>query len=291
MEWESSMPTKLPLPAINDISLINDLIQARTREPNKSYFQSYRATWITRFKEYYSKKGNPEHIAPSAILETDKSKFINLYIHPKAPVDIKILNVLRSHNLDFCPFCGEAGTPATLDHFLPKDEYPEYSIFSSNLVPMCDICQRADAKGVKVLDSNQKRIFFHPYFDGEEDLEILVLEILPPFDKGTSFRLCVKNDIEQNLQSLCSRHIKELNIETRYRRYFSTAFVRLKKLVKKMLSIGVDRESIEGQINSFYVNEKLVATNYWDTIFYKSVLNNAPLMEYLKTLVPEDYEK
>jgi hypothetical protein len=46
----------------------------------------------------------------------------------------------RKHALDECPYCGHPLAPRTLDHFLPKEDWPEYAIFSNNLVPQCSDC-------------------------------------------------------------------------------------------------------------------------------------------------------
>lgn len=285
------MPTKLPLPEINDIDLIETIVKERSKEPNKTYFTTYKDKWVVRAREYSDHCGNPENIVTSAIDADSKDKFINLYNSPKGIVKTGIINILRNHTLKFCPFCGEAGSPATLDHFLPKDKYPEYSILSANLVPMCDKCQGAGAKGSKVLDTHSKRLFLHPYYDSIEDLEILVLTIKPPYDKGTDFELNVNDNItDTELKALCERHIKTLLISQRYRNYFSDEYVRLKKLVKQLLKKGKNPDDLPVIIHSFYEKEVLVSVNYWDAVFYKSVLENQPLMNYLKSIDHEDYE-
>lgn len=285
------MPTKIAKPEIDDINLLNQIVIERRGGANESYFQAYKATWEKRINEYNLNCGNPEKISASNIENTDKNKFINLYNNPQKTIKIDIIDKLRDHDLDFCPFCGEAGTPATLDHFLPKDIYPEYSFLSINLVPMCDICQRPDAKGSKIFDANGLRLFFHPYFDGTETLEILILEILPPYTRGTNFILKINPILDDPLKSVCIKHIAVLKIRERYRKHFIRAFERLKKHVKTMLIKGFDKEDIPNIINGFYVKDSMVSVNYWDAIFYKSVLNNRELMEYLKVLPIEEYEK
>ncbi|TPJ42888.1 HNH endonuclease signature motif containing protein [Mesorhizobium sp. B2-7-1] len=39
-----------------------------------------------------------------------------------------------------CPFCGGLGHTWTLDHYLPKANFPAYSVNPSNLVPCCRDC-------------------------------------------------------------------------------------------------------------------------------------------------------
>jgi len=41
----------------------------------------------------------------------------------------------------FCPYC-LLNKPATLDHYIGKTEYPEYSILIKNLIPCCNVCNQ-----------------------------------------------------------------------------------------------------------------------------------------------------
>jgi hypothetical protein len=63
-----------------------------------------------------------------------------------------------------CPLCGGVGHVRTLDHYLPKANFPVYSVLPANLVPCCRDCNSeklnafAAARGLQTL---------HPYFDND----------------------------------------------------------------------------------------------------------------------------
>lgn len=284
------MATKLPLPLIDDLTLVYEIVKERTRNPNKDYFNCYKDTWKIRLNEYNHKNGNPENIINSTIVTYDKNKFINLYENPSGTFKTDVRDVIESHHLNMCPFCGEAGRPGTLDHYLPKGKYPEFALLSTNLVPMCDICQRADHKGSKVFDSDFKRLFLHPYFDLVDNFEILVLKIIGPYDKGTNFELKVKSNLQEPMKSLCQRHVCELKIDERYRNFFIDEYLNLKKNAKSLLLKGADKQIIVSFLEMFYDAAKLRSESYWPTVFYRSVLNNDSLLEYLSNINIEDYE-
>ncbi|MDQ7860344.1 HNH endonuclease [Peribacillus frigoritolerans] len=44
-----------------------------------------------------------------------------------------------------CAYCG-IGDTNYMDHYLPKDDFPEYSIHSYNLVPCCSYCNEKKSK-------------------------------------------------------------------------------------------------------------------------------------------------
>lgn len=63
-----------------------------------------------------------------------------------------------------CPFCSHR-PPRTLDHYLPRDSFSEFSVFSRNLVPCCRDCN--STKHARVLSPDEQLV--HPYFDTISD--------------------------------------------------------------------------------------------------------------------------
>lgn len=59
-----------------------------------------------------------------------------------------------------CPYC-LLRHPKTRDHFLPKDQFPEYSILLSNLVLICFSCNLTKGNGLVSVP----RQVLNPYFD------------------------------------------------------------------------------------------------------------------------------
>ncbi|MEU2559220.1 HNH endonuclease signature motif containing protein [Streptomyces longispororuber] len=72
-----------------------------------------------------------------------------------------------------CPLCERAQICA-LDHFLPKNEFPEYAILADNLIPVCERCNRLKGDECDRVDG---LLMFHAYFDEFPDTEILLAEI------------------------------------------------------------------------------------------------------------------
>lgn len=132
----------LPSPKVDCVTLVDDIVEERVNGINSDYFESIREEWKARVQEYIDENGSPRKIQPWPYVTSHKQKFQNLYKHPQEQsVQKPILDSLRSRELQICPACGEDGTPNTLDHYLPKEAYPEFSITPINLSPMCDICQ------------------------------------------------------------------------------------------------------------------------------------------------------
>lgn len=65
----------------------------------------------------------------------------------------------------FCPFCGGLGHVRTLDHYLPKANFPVYSVHPSNLVPCCRDCNTGKNASFGQFSHEQP---LHPYLDHDQ---------------------------------------------------------------------------------------------------------------------------
>jgi len=72
-----------------------------------------------------------------------------------------------------CLYCG-IGIVNTIDHFLPKNEYPDFSINKYNLVPSCRDCNTNKNNGIVYSEENQ---YFHPYYEEIENSDWLKVNI------------------------------------------------------------------------------------------------------------------
>ena len=61
-----------------------------------------------------------------------------------------------------CCLCGLRAT-SELDHFLPKELFPEFSALSLNLVPVCSVCNKR--KGEVWREQGSEPAFLHAYLD------------------------------------------------------------------------------------------------------------------------------
>ncbi|MFB5078665.1 hypothetical protein [Raoultella sp. C349492] len=264
---------------LNDLELLERIVEERQRGIHQAYFSRIKDAWTMRVIKYIEFGGNSEHIEKWEEMNdlSVHGRFKNLYLSPREQsVQKPLLEKLRNRELDYCPACGEDGTPNTLDHYLPKDIFPEFSVTLVNLFPMCDICQ--GAKSVKIKDEEGKRLFIHPYFDNFIEQQVLILDIHEPFNAPASIELYPHPDIDRELQGLISRHITELEIPVRYYRYFQSNYLRLLRLVGKMRHKDLN---VREQLENFRDMALEKSINSWSYIFYDGVLRNEHLMEYL----------
>ena len=77
---------------------------------------------------------------------SSRAKHLNA-LYDQSPNCLSYIGELRDRanaKLSVCPYCGLPGR-LTLDHYLPRAvaAFPQFSVYSLNLVPACDACQSA----------------------------------------------------------------------------------------------------------------------------------------------------
>ncbi|WP_295934187.1 hypothetical protein [uncultured Xanthomonas sp.] len=270
------MVTRLELPAIDDDDYITGVVRERQAGINAAYFTGILEKWQGWVRAYVRVHGDPAQIPASPIRDTDKNKFHNLYTGAQDDsVHGAELKKLRDGKPQFCPACGEPGQPNTLDHYLPKELFAEFSITPANLFPMCDTCQ--GFKGVLTVDEAGLRYFIHPYFDDFARDQLLLIKFQAPFDAPT-MTLRVNLAPDSDAYQLTHRHIEKLRLETRVQHFMRDEYSHLLRLAQDTRKDGGD---VRANLHQFARMYRARSVNRWEHIWYASVLADNALVTYL----------
>lgn len=118
--------------------------------------------------------------------------------------------------LKYCPMCGTT-LPKTFDHYLPASLFPEYSVFTANLVPCCSHCN--STKDNDWLTPAGKRQYLHAFVDQIPDadfLDVTLLYIDELEGVGAKFSLSRPDDLSDDQWGLLSSHYRKLRLIERY---------------------------------------------------------------------------
>lgn len=272
------MVVRLNRPGEDQDAFIDEVVNQRQGGGNAQFFANIKTAWKARVQAYLAASGDPAVIKPWAEIRPHATKFLTLYLSPaEGSIQRPVLASLRSRKLQLCPACGEDGTPNTLDHYLPKQTYPEFSITAHNLSPMCDICQ--GEKGTDTVNAANERLFLHPYFDQFIDLQVLHLDIGQPYAAPETMTLTPHPGLNPAQSALVARHLKQLAISVRYHHFFKDEYLRLLRLVQTIRQKGQD---VTANLEFFRENALNKSINSWGHVFYTGVLANHELMDYLR---------
>lgn len=279
------MVTRINPPDEDSIDVIETVISERKKF--LSFYKAIAGDLKTQFNTYKACKGNPEHLKPLNLLKYTKSEqeaidrkksLINLYTPAQKKFPFRILEKMRKkHRLIYCPSCGEDGTPGTLDHYLPKEIFPELAICIDNLTPMCTTCQ--GHKSTHYLTVKHKKAYFHPYYDHAKKC-LFHIDIIPPYQRPSGFKVCVADIIDKDYKRLIESHIDGIRLKERIEEYCESKHLHLLRLIADEREYE-DPLTARQLIRIYCKQEEVKTFNSWGAIYYRSVLNNPSLLKYL----------
>jgi hypothetical protein len=117
-----------------------------------------------------------------ALRKSHLTKMYTQYFVPEAKPARRIYELIKVAANGKCPLCGGVGQVRTLDHYLPKANFPLYSILPANLVPCCRDCNSDKLNSFAAEKGGQT---LHPYFDNEmyfneQWIHAEVIQTFPP---------------------------------------------------------------------------------------------------------------
>jgi hypothetical protein len=99
-------------------------------------------------------------LRPLTITTEDRAHLLGCYDSSTKPLE-ELRQALLASAGSVCPYCG-LDRPTTLDHYVPKTDYPEFAVFPPNLIPSCGVCN--NRKGTAWRETRH-RLFLHAYYD------------------------------------------------------------------------------------------------------------------------------
>lgn len=174
-------------------------------------------------------------------------------------------------NRDKCPYCG-INSPSTIDHYLPKESFPEYAVMSYNLVLCCGDCN--GLKGTKWKDDTGRRLFIHYYFDKiPSDIFFKAKVSIRNNAPVVEFSICPPDANTDPFYDIVVTHYKELNvlerIENKVSSYVTEIFLKNKECLSKGLTEVDLKRLLSMDINSLETNH---GVNYWKSAICRGVM-------------------
>ena len=112
------------------------------------------------YAQYLAVNGEPTLVLNLSI-SAASATFVKKH-YAKPPADLLHITEMRESTEHLaCPMCGSMHS-GTLDHYLPKNGFPIFSVFTKNLVPACKCNSK---RKETLLGANPGERVLHPYFD------------------------------------------------------------------------------------------------------------------------------
>lgn len=262
----------LSLPGVNDRAYFLKVAKSK-QALSRSLLLRVRSSVNLRYKEYVRYASSLESLPSSTMSAAEAVALIKCYSSKT-----KHLTSLRGELLypdieDFseCPLCG-IGEPDTLDHYLPKDEFPEFSILSKNLIPVCGPCN-SNYKGLKWLDKG-KRIFIHTYYDIFPPFCFFKANIIVGSKVSIDFDL-IRFAADQDFSDLFARHFVKLKLNQRYKRKAASEVSRRRRTLEIIYRRSGSAVDVASSLK--VEADRLKASypqNHWKPVLYEALASS-----------------
>lgn len=214
-----------------------------------------------------------ENLNPFGYIDPDKSDLHKLYKYDSATLQMLKTTVTTTSNgrKVQCQNC-TMNEVNSLDHFIPKEQFPEFSVNPKNLFPCCSRCN--SYKGDKWRDTGV-RTSLNLYIDELPDVQYLFVnaEIGNNYIE-TEFYLDNRQGIDADLFTLISNHYTDLHLLER----FSEGADDVITSFKNILNSARDNLSLLDTRNlakSILEKDRIAfGFNYWQSVLKNELIDN-----------------
>ena len=269
---------KLAHPVINDDDLLGQL--GHSRSARAKSVAARHAEIAVRYQAYRDHRGNPWTLPEDASFVPLRPTLNHLYEVP--PVALGFINSLRKSVDGACPVCGRDSL-GTLDHYLPKADYSEYSFFSLNLVPACDRCNNARNNLARGANVGERPL--HPYFDAFAERRVMTIRAEP--DWRAPRLTPIPFDVEGDELVIVQWHIENVVRPAGIDKYLANLWGSLIGRPRTFLGATATHEAVSAKLAEQIDIEVAVgkSLNAWRSCFYHGLMIDEAALEYLITLV------
>lgn len=255
------------------------------RESLHSRLNDIKSTLITIEEDYEDKGENMQlHMSVSASMvgAVTADELVHLYERKLVAKKSKSRHfydeILALNSLKMCPYCNTKDS-TTLDHYLPKANYPQYAITPLNLVPACRDCNHKKRDDIPQCATD---LFLHPYFEDLPDFVWLNADVQQT--NPVSFKFDISSASEGSKKIILHRLKKQFNcldLASVYGTYSANEWSSIKYYISNL----PDCNAISQYITSTLHAAEHHNINSWKAAMYRGMLRSSWILnkEFLNT--------
>ena len=263
---------------------INEFDLIKNSKNNRAALTLLRPRVATQYANYLANFQNIHTIGSAGFLPAEDVDLLKCYKGKTNALSSLISRINKAQTVEFQYICGYClyHTVSTIDHYIPKDEYPVFCVMPRNLVPCCAKCNTTKNDYWRGIT---ERWFIHLYED-----------VIPnfPFLIGTLTMNSTLPNIQYNLVQpagmskhdfdLISTHFKRLGLLKLYNEGINNVIGELKKSVAnaRVVQPVLSTAEIAKVLRSVATTARTsFGLNYWQSVAIDLLANSQPFLQTL----------
>lgn len=168
-----------------------------------------------------------------------------------------------------CPLCGQR-TVSTLDHYLPKANFPTLVVLPYNLIPACSDCNKD--KLAKVPETAETQTL-HPYYDNVANEQWLYAEIIQTTPASIRFFVNAPADWDDILKARVQHHFETLKLGALYVSQAASTLADIRGQLGSLFDrVGI--VAVREHLNESELSRRENHINSWQTAMYQALAND-----------------
>lgn len=170
---------------------------------------------------------------------------------------------------DICPLCGQR-TVSTLDHYLPKANFPALAVLPYNLIPACSDCNKAKRANVPYVAETQT---LHPYYDNLPNEQWLYADVIETSPAAIRFFVNAPPNWNDILKARVQYHFVTLNLGSLYVSQAATELANIRGQLISLFNKGGE-VAVREHLNEAASSRRENHINSWQTAMYQALANS-----------------
>ena len=263
----------IPLLAVDATTVFDDIAAAK-QQPRRARMNAARPQVLAAYQNYEDAVPEVGALDEAPLTDLQKEALRHAFTVETQPMTTLRGDLLKRIIVARCPFCGISES-STLDHYLPKEQYPEFAVFPKNLVPSCAVCNTR--KRDRIIDEGTDvRMFLHPCFDTIPDIEFLTVRTRIKADALIlSYRLTRPLGMTLKTFRHLRSHFTQLDLADRYRRMGLEHLGGQYPALRRAYGAAEDAEKVAEKLTELAGDfEEVFGSNYWLAKLYRALADN-----------------
>lgn len=202
-----------------------------------------------------------------------RGKLINLYeegMRNSRGDGRRIYDKIRAlSNNESCPFCSERAIES-VDHILPKSDFPIFSVIPDNLVAVCKECNKLKGNFAPI---SQFEGVIHPYFENVENCRWLHAKVNEQYMAVVDFWVEPVSDWSEAINQRIAKQFRMLKLEDLYGRVAGLELINIRSNLSKQFEIG-GAELVKCFLLGEWQRHQHIRLNSWKTACYRALKNS-----------------
>jgi hypothetical protein len=170
---------------------------------------------------------------------------------------------------NICPLCAQRTTD-TLEHHLPKGNFPIYSVIPINIFPACSSCNKIK---LDLIVNSPEREPIHPYFDDVDDELWLKAEVIELKPASLRFYTVKPDNWDDIKYERINNHFRLFELEKLYASHSAVELTNNYFRINNMFESG-GALSVRNFLESSWLSMRNANLNSWQTATYEALFNS-----------------